>query len=117
MTSSARRGECGHEALLSGPNKRGAVGIGSGKHLARVESGRVARDAHCGRSRHPLDQSRPLHTVPDVERTGYHPHVDARRRASHLVRSEEHTSELQSPVHLVCRLLLEKKKKKKTTSV
>src|SRR4051794_34748711 len=26
-----------------------------------------------------------------------------------LVRSEEHTSELQSPVHLVCRLLLEKK--------
>src|SRR5690348_7689769 len=27
------------------------------------------------------------------------------------VRSEEHTSELQSPVHLVCRLLLEKKKK------
>src|SRR4051794_41503612 len=30
------------------------------------------------------------------------------------LRSEEHTSELQSPVHLVCRLLLEKKKKKKT---
>src|SRR5438876_7605543 len=28
-----------------------------------------------------------------------------------LLRSEEHTSELQSPVHLVCRLLLEKKKK------
>src|SRR5258708_32384109 len=29
-------------------------------------------------------------------------------------RSEEHTSELQSPDHLVCRLLLEKKKKKRT---
>src|SRR5438876_6633832 len=29
-----------------------------------------------------------------------------------IKRSEEHTSELQSPVHLVCRLLLEKKKKK-----
>src|SRR5580765_8843854 len=28
-------------------------------------------------------------------------------------RSEEHTSELQLPVHLVCRLLLEKKKKQK----
>src|SRR5690348_18474802 len=28
-------------------------------------------------------------------------------------RSEEHTSELQSPVHLVCRLLLEKKKTQK----
>src|SRR5258708_24160286 len=36
-------------------------------------------------------------------------------RAKHLKdkRSEEHTSELQSPDHLVCRLLLEKKKKKK----
>src|SRR6266581_9669802 len=32
------------------------------------------------------------------------------RRQGRLVRSEEHTSELQSPVHLVCRLLLEKKK-------
>src|SRR5690348_17731372 len=31
----------------------------------------------------------------------------------HRERSEEHTSELQSPVHLVCRLLLEKKKKNK----
>src|SRR5438876_6245682 len=31
-------------------------------------------------------------------------------RSSSCVRSEEHTSELQSPVHLVCRLLLEKKK-------
>src|SRR5258708_36879196 len=30
-------------------------------------------------------------------------------------RSEEHTSELQSPDHLVCRLLLEKKKKKNTS--
>src|SRR5437879_10343202 len=30
-------------------------------------------------------------------------------------RSEEHTSELQSPMYLVCRLLLEKKKKKKST--
>src|ERR1039457_3315393 len=29
-------------------------------------------------------------------------------------RSEEHTSELQSPCNLVCRLLLEKKKKKST---
>src|SRR5258708_31709478 len=30
-------------------------------------------------------------------------------------RSEEHTSELQSPDHLVCRLLLEKKKKNNTS--
>src|SRR5947208_4961000 len=33
------------------------------------------------------------------------------------VRSEEHTSELQSPDHLVCRLLLEKKKKRTQTNL
>src|SRR2546426_9297111 len=32
------------------------------------------------------------------------------------MRSEEHTSELQSPCNLVCRLLLEKKKKRKKTT-
>src|SRR5438876_3650190 len=37
----------------------------------------------------------------------------SRARSASERRSEEHTSELQSPVHLVCRLLLEKKKKKK----
>src|SRR5256885_2858227 len=35
-------------------------------------------------------------------------------RLSCSVRSEEHTSELQSPCNLVCRLLLEKKKKNNT---
>src|SRR2546429_1890935 len=40
------------------------------------------------------------------------PHPAPRRRRAHDVdRSEEHTSELQSRLHLVCRLLLEKKKK------
>src|SRR5437762_11289772 len=34
------------------------------------------------------------------------------RKAKSEPRSEEHTSELQSPMYLVCRLLLEKKKKK-----
>src|SRR5258708_23807470 len=62
--------------------------------------------------------------------TGFHPWVDRLVRLSKLpavtisairgrtrgggsefvLRSEEHTSELQSPDHLVCRLLLEKKK-------
>src|SRR5258708_20485306 len=37
-------------------------------------------------------------------------HIEAPAR-HRLRRSEEHTSELQSPDHLVCRLLLEKKKK------
>src|SRR5687768_18017646 len=36
--------------------------------------------------------------------------VTARKSDEALLRSEEHTSELQSRLHLVCRLLLEKKK-------
>src|SRR5690554_7207460 len=40
-------------------------------------------------------------------------HVRIYENASGTWRSEEHTSELQSRPHLVCRLLLEKKKKKK----
>src|SRR5258708_27135796 len=39
-------------------------------------------------------------------RLGHRVHVQ-----DHVWRSEEHTSELQSPDHLVCRLLLEKKKR------
>src|SRR5258708_27042685 len=41
---------------------------------------------------------------------GRHPHGHTD------IRSEEHTSELQSPDHLVCRLLLEKKNKKPATT-
>src|SRR5258708_20800193 len=36
-----------------------------------------------------------------------------RDEVAHILRSEEHTSELQSPDHIVCRLLLEKKKNNK----
>src|SRR5437762_13748739 len=39
-----------------------------------------------------------------------------RRATSRKSRSEEHTSELQSPMYLVCRLLLEKKKKNRCNS-
>src|SRR4051794_41212156 len=53
-----------------------------------------------------LFRSRRLGRVRAVDR------LDRVARVGLLVglRSEEHTSELQSPVHLVCRLLLEKKK-------
>src|SRR4051794_41692076 len=66
-----------------------------------------------------------LFRSPEVNhRGGNHlrPRPDRRRREERprlsrpgdqaALRSEEHTSELQSPVHLVCRLLLEKKKKR-----
>src|SRR5260370_15836424 len=43
--------------------------------------------------------------------------VDGEARAAHGERSEEHTSELQSHLNLVCRLLLEKKKKTKINEI
>src|SRR5690348_17615711 len=55
-------------------------------HATREEVIRVAKIAHCDEFIQKFEQK------------------------YDTVRSEEHTSELQSPVHLVCRLLLEKKK-------
>src|SRR2546422_6107235 len=59
-------------------------------------------------------------TVPDALKTGnctlisnamvYKVLMDSDRSRATGLRSEEHTSELQSRLHLVCRLLLEKKK-------
>src|SRR2546422_2348711 len=44
------------------------------------------------------------------------PGVSMSRSTTSRTRSEEHTSELQSRLHLVCRLLLEKKKKEQQTN-
>src|SRR2546426_4446723 len=49
---------------------------------------------------------------PDLGRQRLGLAVDPRRVHADPLRSEEHTSELQSPCNLVCRLLLEKKKKR-----
>src|SRR2546422_5319550 len=59
----------------------------------------LKRSARRARSRRPHADRH----VPRTERRGLHR------------RSEEHTSELQSRLHLVCRLLLEKKKTQSTT--
>src|SRR5256885_3436726 len=50
---------------------------------------------------------------PGTRRPDRRPPRGASCRRSRRARSEEHTSELQSPCNLVCRLLLEKKKQKK----
>src|SRR2546429_6554119 len=50
---------------------------------------------------------RPRHFVVTWERGG----LASQAKSQGRLRSEEHTSELQSRLHLVCRLLLEKKKK------
>src|SRR5256885_13025081 len=52
-------------------------------------------------------QTRPARTAP----IGPSDEVESPSRSATSERSEEHTSELQSPCNLVCRLLLEKKKK------
>src|SRR5258708_22506363 len=73
-----------------------------------VAARRDRRDGHCHSSRRRHRDAAP----PAPDRGAGHPRR-ARRRPG---RSEEHTSELQSPDHLVCRLLLEKKKKKRENS-
>src|SRR2546422_5572063 len=87
-------------------------------------SGRERRDRgalrrqlrqHPQAGRYPL-AARPLHRA--VQGSLRRPLADDERRLQALRpgrRSEEHTSELQSRLHLVCRLLLEKKKKKAVT--
>src|ERR1022692_5078868 len=53
----------------------------------------------------------PVWTGPHMERAPDYATVHFRNIVCALDRSEEHTSELQSPCNLVCRLLLEKKNK------
>src|SRR5258708_12781775 len=56
----------------------------------------------------PSTRASPTSRVPGTPQTSSSPRCPRRSPPS---RSEEHTSELQSPDHLVCRLLLEKKNK------
>src|SRR5437879_7639891 len=67
--------------------------------LARPDRGRCGR----GRPEARLDQRDGRRPVPREDRGRGDGRASSRRR------SEEHTSELQSPMYLVCRLLLEKK--------
>src|SRR2546429_5758775 len=60
-------------------------------------------------------ESSPVEFCPETRpREFWFPFLSTIIMRTAVPRSEEHTSELQSRLHLVCRLLLEKKKKKKT---
>src|SRR5256885_3050257 len=71
-----------------------------------------------GRTSHLKPHQRPARVVTLLEPVGEDQAqpVIVRLVADRLQRSEEHTSELQSPCNLVCRLLLEKKKFQPLTS-
>src|SRR2546426_2162949 len=75
------------------------------------------RGATVLRYEHPGDHQSPRDRTPGRSGACDPPSPNLSRRCSTIglsdeARSEEHTSELQSPCNLVCRLLLEKKKKK-----
>src|SRR5256885_4681295 len=72
---------------------------------------RRGRRRRAGRPRRPAAGGRAGAVAPRAARPGRPPGPGS--VAASPARSEEHTSELQSPCNLVCRLLLEKKKKKK----
>src|SRR5207244_6197626 len=94
---------------------------------ARCSPSEVARDAHLHACGAPVARGHGGRGTDDRPANRFAPRAAARRHAADrcgarrfgahrhaphgATRSEEHTSELQSPDHLVCRLLLEKKKK------
>src|SRR2546422_6080835 len=80
-----------------------------------LERGEILRDRVVERQLPLLDEHHDAHARDGLRHGGdpedrVAPHGEVR-----FERSEEHTSELQSRLHLVCRLLLEKKKHKQRT--
>src|SRR5689334_4321934 len=100
-----------------------------GPLMARVGGARVSLPGGCAIGARPVDLHLKALEQMGAEIATSHGYIEAkvpgngskgpRLKGARIVfekmtRSEEHTSELQSQFHLVCRLLLEKKKKKKT---
>src|SRR5256885_6463255 len=75
-------------------------------HEMRLDGDRHWARCHLGELHAPeIDAGRRTRRFPELDGVDEHRGDDP-----HPARSEEHTSELQSPCNLVCRLLLEKKK-------
>src|SRR6266850_7186605 len=99
----------------------GQAGRAQAAGLARPRTApAAAADAGVGNDRRRVRERRPDLSALPRPHGGHRPHSRNHRgdrvRRAWQPRSEEHTSELQSPCNLVCRLLLEKKKKKQKTS-
>src|SRR5438876_5942458 len=97
------------EELTTGLDRGAGVRVAQGTSYGYAHSNKLDRDAlleAAAAASAALRGDAPGSVVDLTDRFG-----PGTNRASRGARSEEHTSELQSPVHLVCRLLLEKKKK------
>src|SRR5256885_10876727 len=107
----------------STPSREKAKRTGTGSTLPRRRARRVSRRKH--EKRRPARETKRVSGSPlcgdalhkpglfllsRVQADEHDPLREVLRRHWPLLRSEEHTSELQSPCNLVCRLLLEKKK-------
>src|SRR5690348_18006585 len=92
-----------HRELHSFPTRRSSdlVVRSDAPMTGCTEPSMASMSASCGASKASMSPSESRYIVGSEWRTLHNPTS---------CRSEEHTSELQSPVHLVCRLLLEKKK-------
>src|SRR5256885_11956207 len=77
--------------------------------LRRLRAHGLEREPRMHGFRAVADQRGDVVHVPGVSRLGDEPQLRPQPVGEEM-RSEEHTSELQSPCNLVCRLLLEKKK-------
>src|SRR5207248_5236581 len=109
-------GGCGGRQLRNGnirARRKPEGPAGGGEPLAHV-----TRGARRGEEHEPRGQPREDHRYLRHEGGGgttrreeLRVQIQAAAPAQDLARSEEHTSELQSPYELVCRLLLEKKKR------
>src|SRR2546422_7445946 len=101
MAGTARRG-CAlpRERCADGPGP-GSGGVRPGGGQRQLRAARRAAGGRAARVGAMIRRLRPWLTLAET--------ADHRAHS----RSEEHTSELQSRLHLVCRLLLEKKKNKK----
>src|SRR5690242_12389557 len=97
-------GECFCQRLLSGSPKPGQSTCGMEAHPPSLIPQRLAEARYRLRAR---EQAQPLSCLATHRPAGI---LEPGVKRGQKSRSEEHTSELQSHVNLVCRLLLEKKK-------
>src|SRR5207253_7217533 len=109
-SSSAREGSWADSS--AGSTKLQSAGLIMERERLREVSQPAPTPGTPARSRgSPLGHFAPRGTAPRSPLPAPVQRTSSRRPVCRMARSEEHTSELQSRGHLVCRLLLEKKKK------